>query len=76
MFGLWKGREYQLFDVCPKHITCEMKTLQGQVYIQRWFQDEEGAKLLKIQRFSCDQKWLWACTCLLVSDYHLFIRVS
>ena len=53
-----------------------MKTLQGQVYIQRWFQDEEGAKLLKIQRFSCDQKWLWACTCLLVSDYHLFIRVS
>ena len=32
-----------------------MKTLQVQVYIQQWFQDEEGAKLPKIQRFSCDQ---------------------
>ena len=46
--GLRKGPEYlyQLFDVLPKQTTCEMKTLQVQVYIQQWFHDEKGAKFM------------------------------
>ena len=32
------------------------------VYIKKWFHDEQEAK------FHCDQKWLWACTYLLVGD--------
>ena len=31
--------------VLHKQTTCEMKTLQVQVYIQQWFYEEQGAKL-------------------------------
>ena len=37
---------YWLFDVFPKQATCEMKTLSVQVYIQKSFQGEQGAKFL------------------------------
>ena len=48
VFGLKRGPEYLywLFDVSPKQATCEMKTLQVQVYIQIWFHDEQGTKFL------------------------------
>ena len=48
IFALRKGSEYLylLFNVFPKQTTCEMKTLQVQVYIQQWLQDEQGAKFI------------------------------
>ena len=43
-----KGPEYlyRLFNLLSKQTTCEMKTLRIQVYIQQWFQDEQGAEFM------------------------------
>ena len=43
IFDLRQGPEYsyRLFDVLPKHTTCEMKGLQVQVYIQHFMMNRE-----------------------------------
>ena len=40
------GHIYWPFDVLPKQATCEMKTLPVQVYIQKCFNCEQGAKFM------------------------------
>ena len=37
---------YQLLDVLPKQTTCDMKTLQVQVYIQQSIHNDQAAKYL------------------------------
>ena len=37
---------YKISDVLSKQKTCEMKALRVEVYIQQWFHDEQGAKLM------------------------------
>ena len=37
---------YRLLDILPKQTTCEMEAIQVEVYIQQWFHDEQGAKLM------------------------------
>ena len=48
IFGFRKGPEYlyRLFDVLRKQTTCEMKTIEVQVYIQQWFRNEQGTKFM------------------------------
>ena len=48
IFGFKKNTEYLylLFDVLLKQTTCEMKTLQVEVYIQQWFHHEQGTKFM------------------------------
>ena len=41
-----------LFEVLPKQATCQMKTLQLQVYIQNWFHEEQEDKFMEILTFS------------------------
>ena len=48
ILGLRKSHEYlyQLFGVLTKQTTCKMKALPVEVYIQQWYQDEQGAKFM------------------------------
>ena len=50
ILGLRKSHEYlyQLFGVLTKQTICKMKPLPVEVYIQQWYQDEQGAKLCKV----------------------------
>ena len=50
ILGLRKSHEYlyQLFGVLTKQTTCKMKALPVEVYIQQWYQDEQGARLCKV----------------------------
>ena len=48
-FDIKKDHEYlyRLFGVWPKQVTCEMRAIQGQNYIQQYFHDEQGAKFMQ-----------------------------
>ena len=66
MFDLRKGPEYlyRLFYVLPKQTAHQMKALEVQFYIQQWFHDKQGAKIM------------WSLTFLvwleITLDMHLF----
>ena len=52
--GTWRNKEVWsrgLFGVLPKQATCEITTLQVQIYIQQWFHDTQGANFMYILTF-------------------------